>query len=213
MVEVTRWQEDGYLVSAPGARHQGLVIHGYGGNCEEMLGLAVDLASRLELRLLVFALPGHGSAASESLTRQAAVSSLKKAMTALDNPEFFIGHSLGARLGLAAGLPAAVLLSMPDSSGFDGSRQELLRTLRVRRVREETPFQGLEEILAAEVEPAANTLILRAAREPESVKSLTTAWAEKGIPCQTIRDSSHNDIISSPETRKVIARWLQENLS
>ena len=139
--------------------------------------------------------------------------SLKSAVTALENPDFFIGHSLGARLGLAAGLPTSVLLSMPGSTGFDGSRQELLRTLRVRRVKEDAPLQGLEEILATEVEPAARTLMLRAAREPESVKSLATAWAKKGIPCRTIRDSSHNDIISSPETRKVIAEWLQENLS
>ena len=81
------------------------MIHGYGGNSEEVLGLAVDLASRLELRLLVFTLPGHGFPASEPLTRQAALLSLKSAVTALENPDFFIGHSLGARLGLAAGLP------------------------------------------------------------------------------------------------------------
>ncbi|MHB1326455.1 MAG: alpha/beta fold hydrolase [Thermoleophilia bacterium] len=213
MVEVTRWQENGYLVSAPGARHQGLVIHGYGGNSEEMLGLTVDLASRLALRMLVFTLPGHGFPASQPLTRRAALLSLKSALAALENPDFLIGHSLGARLGLAAGLPTAVLLSMPGSADFDGSRQELLRTLRVRRVTEGPPLQGLEEILTAEVEPAARTLMLRATREPESVKSLAIAWAKRGIPCRTIRDSSHNDIISSPETRKVIAKWLQENLS
>ncbi len=212
MVNVDSWRGRGYLVGSPGAARQGLAIHGYGGNSGEMLGLAVDLAARLNLRLLVFDLPGHGGFAREPLTRAAALSALESALGGLEAPAFFIGHSLGARLGLEAGLETAVLISMPGSASFAGSRHELMRTLRARRVNEPRPLQGLEEILAGQARPAPRTLLLRARHELDSVISLTAAWEKRGLCCRKIKDSSHNDIISSAAARETIAAWLEENL-
>ncbi len=213
MVKVKDWRGRGYLVNCPGAIHEGLVIHGYGGSSREMLCLAVDLSARLKLKLLVFDLPGHGGACGEPLTHRAARRSLDSALASFDKPSFFVGHSLGARLGLEAGLGTAVLISMPGKAIFAGNRQELMRTLRPRRVNEAGPFKGLEEILAGEPCPAANTLLLRAAHELESVVSLTAAWEKEGMPCRKIRDSSHNDVVSSAETAEAIAAWLGANLS
>lgn len=212
IVEVRPWQNSGYLVSSGGAAHQGLVIHGYGGNSTEMLGLAVDLASRLELQMLVFDLPGHGGAANVMLTRSAALASVKSTARAMGDPSFFIGHSLGARLGLEAGFSTGVLLSMPGPASFEGSRSDLFRTLRARRVNEPSPFQGLEEILTDEVEPVPKTFFLRAGHDLQSVKQLAAEWEKMGIACGKIKDSNHNDIVSSPETRDVVAEWLQKNL-
>lgn len=221
MVEVARWQGGGYLVGLQGARHQGLVIHGYGGNSEEMLGLAVGIACRLEVRMLVFDLPGHNCVGAglrqsgepdELLTRAAALLCIEAAASALTEPSFFIGHSLGARLGLEAGLPLAVVISMPGPADFSGSRRELLTTLRARRVREVAPFRGLEEILSGGVEPAPETLLLRAARDIDSVKTLADEWQARGIRCLKISDSNHNDIVSSHGAREAIADWLKENL-
>ncbi len=212
MVKVDLWRGRGYLLSSAGAMHEGLAIHGYGSSSREMLGLAVDLAARLKLKLLVFDLPGHGGAAGEPLTQSAARRSLDSALAALDKPTFFVGHSLGARLGLEAGLGIAVLVSMPGGASFDGSRHELVGTLRPRRVNEARPFAGLEEILTVKPRPAARTLLLRALHEPRSVMSLAAAWEKNGLPCRKIRGSNHNDIISSPEAADVIAAWLEKNL-
>ena len=237
MVEVARWQGVGYLVGPRGARHQGLVIHGYGGNSEEMLGLAVGNACRLDdVRMLVFDLPGHNCAGAgrksngetqefemaaekvseepyELLTLNAALRSVEAATSALTEPSFFIGHSLGARLGFKAGLPLAVAISMPGPADFSGSRRELLTTLRARRVREAARYKGLEEILSDEVEPAPETFLLRAARDIDSVKTLTDEWQARGIRCLRINDCNHNDIVSSREAREAIADWLKEKLA
>lgn len=220
-VEIAR-QDGGFMVQSGSGTHQGLMIHGYGGNSLEMLGLTVALACVLELRMLVVDLPGHGAAAGEPLTRAAALSCLESAAASLENPRFFIGHSLGARLGLeaasglgkgpAGGLETAVLISMPGAAAFEGSKSEMLRTLRARRVREAVPYSGLEEILAGKARPAKKTLFITAGRELESVKSLAAAWEEIGVPRRTVRGCGHNDIVGTGETATLIAGWLGENL-
>lgn len=210
-VEINNWQNRGYLVSSGGGEREGLVIHGYGSNSGEMLGLAVGLAEEMPLKLLVFDLPGHGAAAAAPLTLAAACKSLDEAAAALENLSFFIGHSLGARVGLLSGVARAVCISLPGKTRFEGSRSDLLRHLRARRVNEASPLGGLTEILAAAVEPAEKTLLLRAGHELESVKALAAEWENRGIDCHKIIDSNHNDIVSSPETRGVIAAWLKQN--
>lgn len=212
-VEINNWRKRGYIVSSGSGAHEGLVIHGYGGSKEEMLGLAVGLAARLPLKLLLFDFPGHGGAAEEPLTLAAAREAVATAAAALDNPVFFVGHSLGARVGLLSGLEMAVCISMPGAARFEGSRTDLLRTLRARRVNEASPLSGLAEVLANGAEPAARTLLICAGRELESVTDLAAAWREQGIPCREIRDSSHNDIVSAHETLEVAATWLKDNLN
>lgn len=212
-VEIDNWQDRGYLVGSGSGAHEGLIIHGYGGCKEEMLGLAVGLAARLPLKLLVFDLPGHGDVAKEPLTLAAARDAVATAAAVFDNPAFFVGHSLGARIGLLSGLEMAVCISMPGAARFEGSRAELLRTLRARRVNEVAPLSGLVEVLENGAAPAARTLLLCAGCELESVTDLAAAWSLQGIPCRQIKGSSHNDIVSAHETREVAAGWLKDNLN
>lgn len=211
-IKIINWQNRGYLIESAPDGAAGLVIHGYGGSSAALLGLAVGLAARLPLRLLAFDLPGHAGAAGTSLTASTARAALEEAAIALGEPSFFIGHSLGARVGLAASLPRAALISMPGPAEFKGSRGELLRLLKPRRVNEVASFAGLEEILAWPSRPAPDTLMLSAAREPESVRTLVREWQAAGVASHRIRQSDHNDIISAPETGEVIAAWLKESL-
>lgn len=210
VIKITNWQNRGYLVESASGGTPGLVIHGYGGSAAAMLGLAVSLAVRLPLRLLAFDLPGHAGASDTMLTAAAVRATLKEAAAALGEPAFFIGHSLGARVGLDAGLPRAALISPPGEAEFEGSRGELLKLLKPRRVRESAPFAGLQELLAQPPEPASDTLLLSAAREPESVRSLAREWQDAGISCHRVAGTDHNDIIHAPETGEVIASWLKE---
>src|SRR3972149_8424415 len=96
---------------------EGLIIHAYGSNKEEILGLAVGLALRQDLKLLVFDLPGHGRTGN-LLTLANCLQSLKRAKVLLNKPTFFVGHSLGGYLGLMADLPLGVLISVPDQADF-----------------------------------------------------------------------------------------------
>lgn len=208
MVEIDRLDARNYIVKNPSFKHDGLVIHGYGGNKEEMLSLAVNLAERSKLRLSVFDLPGHGDFSAEEFSLDNALAALAQAMTVLDRPRFFIGHSLGARLGLMTSLPIAAVISMPGEIVFAGGRAELLRVLRARRVREAAPFSGLKEILAVDVEPAQKTLLLRAAIELKSVTALADDWQTLGVDCRKVDNADHLDIVSSAKTHRIIGEWL-----
>lgn len=211
-VQITPWQDRGLWVNCGSARHQGLVIHGYGCCSLEMLGLAVSLASGESMRLLLFDLPGHGSAFNEEFTAKAALAATKEAVAAIRKPAFVIGHSLGGRLSLATGISNAVLLSMPGTAEFEGSRSSLLRVLRPQRVNEAVRFQALKELLAGDVRPAPHTLFLTAGRDLKSVRDMAAAWQTEQVSFAKIKNCDHGDIMSSRETEKVIKAWLKQNL-
>lgn len=212
MVEVSPWPCGGFVVSSGEPHHEGLMLHGYGGDSGEMLPLAKRLAARMRLKLLVADLPGHGGATGRRLTGEEAAARLQSALSALVNPTFVIGHSLGARIGLTAGLETAILISMPGRAVFEGGQRELLRILRPRRVNEAAPFAGLKEILEWDAAPTPQTLLLCAENELESARALACEWSQAGVTCAEIAGSNHNDIVDTPETAAVITAWLEENL-
>ena len=124
--------------------------------------------------------------------------------------DFFIGHSVGARLGLVAGLENGILLSMPGNAFFEGRKKDLIKTLRVRRVNEKSPFSGLEELLSVEVKPGVNDLLLLADQDIKSVKALYDQWQEKGHVYQKVKGSNHLDIVSSHTVIEAAKKWLEE---
>ena len=187
---------------------EGLVIHGYGGNKEELLGLAYHLAAALRVSLRLFDLPGHGPDRDDLLTSQAAASAVQKRLEAMTRPSFFIGHSLGARLGLATNLPIGVMISPPGPILFEGGRRDLLKTLRARRVRERETFAGLVEILSDPLTPAAATLLLYAANDIKSATDLAKEWQGRLARIEKIPQTGHLDIVSHPKTWRAISAWL-----
>ncbi len=201
MITINTANKNTYIISSPKPQQEGLLIHGYGSNKEEVLGLALNIAKETNSKILLFDLPGHGNNQKIKLNLENALQSLSEAINNLKKPSFVIGHSLGARLALMSSLPNTVAISMPSKAFFEGSRKELIKTLRVRRVNETKPYAGLEEILAQPIETCKNTLYLKAGQDLESV-----------LPCQQIKNCNHNDIISAPETADVISAWLKEKL-
>jgi len=191
---------------------EGLVIHGYGSNKEEVLGLAVNLAVRLPLKLVVFDLPGHGEN-KQLFNWQNSKQTVTAAASLLTQPQFFIGHSVGARLGLLLSLPYAICLSLPGKAEFNGGHRELLRTLRYKRVQETTPYSGLEEILRSNLFLPPNTLLLLAKTDLKSVKELAhLCQQQQKLKVITINNCQHLDIVSQPDTVKEITVWLQKQL-
>jgi len=208
--------EDGDLAVRPDSSGadlpEGLVVHGYGGNKEEMLGLAYHVAAAAQVRLRLFDLPGHTPDGDDLLTSRTAAAAVQKRVEAMSRPSFFIGHSLGARLGLAAGLPVGVIISLPGPARFEGGRRDLLKTLRVRRVRECEPFAGLVEILNDPFEPAAETLLLYAANDIKSATDTAKEWRGAVERVERIPETGHLDIVSHPKTWRTVSDWLGERV-
>lgn len=206
---------NGDLLVEPGKKEtqsklrEGLVIHGYGGNKEEMLGLSVNLVKALDLRLLLFDLPGHAPDTTDLLTLENAGAAVTERLGSLESGSFFIGHSLGGRLGLMTGLPQAILLSVPGRALFDGNRRELLSTLRARRVRENSTYEGLREVLAVDVSPATRTLLLYAKNDIKSSHEMALEWKDGVNAIEKIPDCNHLDIISHRTTERAIVSWLR----
>jgi esterase/lipase len=201
---------NGDLAIGPGSP-QGLMIHGYGGNKEELLGFGVQLALKLGVGLLLFDLPGHAPDQDDLLTMETAMSAVRARLEAEIAPAFVVGHSLGARLALLAGVPMLAAISPPGPALFAGNRRALIETLRSRRVRERTPYAGLQEILSATVSPAAEMWLCYASNDLKSVKDLAQKWQEHAT-VERIDGTSHLDIVSHSETRARLSAWLDDRL-
>lgn len=219
------------LVTSENPTKKGLVIHGYGGNKEEMLGLAVMLAGNAGLALLIFDLPGHGAFQDKEFNLENSLKRIKEIIHLCHSEReyaseesqseilrhnvpqddiIFIGHSIGARLGLMSGISKGILLSMPGDAFFEGNKKDLMRILRVRRVKEKLPFSGLEEILSVEVKPSKDNLMLAADKDIQSVTALYDECLGNGIECKKIKNSNHLDIVSSSHLCGHMLDWIKD---
>ena len=212
MVNIESIDKNTCIVSSPSPKHEGLVLHGYGGNKEEIMGLAIHLAENLDSKIAVFDLPGHGSHQENKLNLKNALAAVSNALRILDNPSFAVGHSLGARLALMTKLPTVTAISPPLDVHFEGSRKDLLRVMRTRRVKEESPFSGSNEIISQDSKLAEKTLLLKADQELATVNSFCEKWQNRNIDCHKIKNTNHLDIISAPQTIELTCNWLKENL-
>lgn len=190
----------------------GVVLHGYGGDSTDVAGLAHGLAERLGARITTPDLPGHGTS-TEALSLVSAQNALGRLGHDLGQIDFVVGHSLGARLAMLLPARARVLISMPGEPIFSGSRRDMIRVLRPGRVVETEPLSGLVEVLASPLpfseQPA---LLLVAAQDLETVRSLADRWTASGVDCETIGATSHRDVIDSPATLERAANWLAPHL-
>jgi len=197
-----------YLLSPPSVKGRALVLHGYGSNKEEMFGCALAVA-RVGFKVYVCDLPGHGEH-KERLTWPAVREFIEK----LKGFGFkaAVGHSLGARLVCLLSCPKLVLLSPPLEAKFEGTKKDLLRTLRARRVREEGYYEGLTSVLnslpALDFNPTKKILLLYSKNDLPTVKKAAAKAKEKGIKVEVIAGVGHNDIVSAQTTLKKIEEWL-----
>ena len=199
--------------AAASPRRRGVVLHGYGGDGGEAAALAAALAERLEARVLVPDLPGHGGRADVPLSRESARAAVALLRRELGRVDFAVGHSLGARLALELEARARVLLAMPGAPSFEGSRRELVRTLRPGRVREAAPLAGLVELLASPPDiPREPTLLLTAALELETVLALAKSWEARGVERATIAATTHRDLIQAPAAHEAAISFLEARL-
>lgn len=187
-----------------------MILHGYGGSKEEMLPLGFSLGLK-GIASLIIDLPGHGQAGG-IFDFAETVKTIQNGLASGSKPRALVGHSLGARLTSAFDMPA-VCISPPNTLLFEGRRSELLKVLRVRRVREATPFAGLRSIFEnLEVRHSGNTLILYGGSDLKTVKDFAKCGRKAGMAVGKVKNASHLDIVTAPETFEIVSQWLKKQL-
>jgi len=194
----------------------GLMIHGYGGCKEEMLGLGIHLCETVASEVVLIDLPGHGGSNGEF-----SADSVFRAMRHVDEvyPTLFaIGHSIGARICLGASSAAMIAgICPPLRPDILEGNKEVARSLRQRRVKESAPYYGLTEILERFGESIGTprpVFLVRASSDLVTVRDALHAWAN--LPEVTdggiIRGVNHVDILSSPQLAEIVSVWLRDSL-
>jgi len=174
-----------------------VLLHGYGGKKEEMLFMGLFLVEK-GFECLLFDLPGHGE--REDFLEFSSVDNFLRGLKG-EKFSLAIGHSLGARIALLLKAEFYVLLSPPLTPEFKGSKKELLKTLRARRVREKRVFTGLEELLKKLEVPslsAKKCFLFYSFADLASVKDFVKAFNDR-VKAICIKDSFHTDIVTSKE--------------
>lgn len=201
-----------FVLAPPAVRKRVLVLHGYGGSKEELLGIGATVAEA-GFTALIPDLPGHGEHPSP-LTWPVIRDFLAAFSRARNDPRNdlwgAVGHSLGGRLALALELPRTVVLSIPADARFEGRRTELLRTLRARRVREEKPYAGLVAVLdeLPNSWPAQDVLLLHARRDLETCLRAARRGRELGWEVRSVTSTRHLDIVCSHEVFTTVKEWF-----
>jgi hypothetical protein len=196
-------------ISAPGNTASAVVVHGFGGNKEEQLGLSFRIAE-LGFDTYTVDLRGHGEN----------VDALGPAM--FDDVEALIahcgragevaavGHSLGGRLALLSSADYRVGISPALGKTFSGRTRDTVKRQRNHRVNEASDDAGFEIIDALPDVGAltAGDLILYGSRDvPEIVRSCE-ALQHDGQHVVRVDDAFHGDIFVLDATFHEIGRLL-----
>jgi pimeloyl-ACP methyl ester carboxylesterase len=194
-------------------RGAAIIVHGYGGNKEEQLGLGWRVAEA-GLLACVIDLRGHGehplqldiNAGSDLNAAIRYCRSFGK-VTA-------IGHSLGGRLALLSDADFRIAIS-PSLGRMYGERtQEMLRTLRSHRVRppDLATLLAIQERLLV-WDPASgsgNTLLLFAERDAPEIREGCITLMNAGVHAIEIPGAMHSDIFLVEQTFSAIRDQIGE---
>lgn len=189
-----------------------IFLHAFGGCKEEIVGLALNLA-KPNFDCYVFDMPGHGE--NENLFTVENIDKLIKKLLEIVKKYksyYLIGHSIGARIALSIGAEKVVAISPPGEIFFEGRQSELMQTIRVRRVKEELPFEGLKSVLSAYgniSDDIKNGLALYAKNDIISVRNMVSDLSKrKNFTVKRIEAASHLDIITARQTIEEVKEFI-----
>lgn len=190
-----------------------VVLHGYGGCKEEILGLAADVACR-GFDTLAIDLRGHG-ASTEPFGRAILddvvelVAGRKRRYRGIAA----IGHSLGGRIALLSGADLAIAISPPLRQELSDSTRRTLKTLRGSRVDEsggEDPSTILTDLPTGIDRFCPFSLIWAESDFPE-IREDCSRLVDDGHEGRMIGGAFHGDVHLHPRTfaiaGEILERW------
>ena len=187
-----------------------VIVHGYGGNKEEQLGLAWRVAEMGYVTCTID-LRGHGEhmlpfgdGAREDVE------------TAIDYCRRYgkvtvIGHSLGGRLALLSGADAVIALSPALCKTYSTPIYEGIKSLRTYRVQElevASVFGTLERLPAWEPGNGRRVLIVYGSRDMQDIANACRELKARGVPAIEVPGGLHSDIFLLEPTVEAIKKEL-----
>ena len=191
-----------------------VVVHGYGGCKEEVLGLAWRIAEK-GIAACTIDLRGHGE---HRLPLDALL--LRDVDCAVRYCRTFgkvaaVGHSLGGRLALFSEADCAVAISPALKEVYSTKTRESMKALRghrVRQAREDLPFDIL--VASPPWQPAQDkpVTIIYGSRDLSDIIEVCREFKEKGLEVIEIKRALHSDIYLLEETFDLVAEALKRGL-
>ncbi len=187
-----------------------LVIHGFGGNKEEQLGLSWRI-SNLGYNTFTIDLRGHGeNTLPFSPKIEEDIDSL---VNTLHKPLIVIGHSLGGRLALLTKANFRIGLSPALSQSFSEQTKTLIHNMRHYRVFEDSPkvlFDILKNLPLIDSGFTHHDLIIYGSRDIPEIKQYCEKLSESYDTIVSIENALHSDIFLLEKTFSIIENYLKK---
>lgn len=199
------------LINPGHPRGAAIIVHGYGGNKEEQLGLGWRVAEA-GLLACIIDLRGHGE---HLLPLDVHVGS--DVIAAIQHCQQYgkvtaIGHSLGGPLALISDADFHIAISPSLGRTYGARTQEMLMNLRSYRVR---PSDLATLLMIQDLLPVwdntcdtGNTLLLFAERDAPEIFEGCSMLRNGGARTVEIPGAMHNDIFLIEQTFEVVRNQL-----
>jgi len=188
-----------------------VIVHGYGGCKEELLGLAWRVAES-GITTCTIDLRGHGE---HPLPMDGGIS--KDVEAAIIYCRQFgkiiaIGHSLGGRLVLLSSADFVIAISPALDQTFSEQTQKIVEDMRGYRVNKTTPsinFEILHQLPTWRPGDGKPGLILVGTRDVPEIKRACQDLKLQGVPVMEIGEALHNDIFLLEKTFCEVTRQMK----
>jgi len=199
------------LLTPQASRGRALIVHGYGGCKEEMLGLAWRVAER-GFTTAAIDLRGHGENpwSYDSAILDDVEFALRNLTVA--GPVVAIGHSLGGRLCLLSSADFKVGLSPALARQYSPMTEGLIRDMRAHSVRESHPGINSETLAALPSWDGCDrdhALILYGSRDVPEIRAGCEDLQGKSCRVQRVDGAVHGDIYLNSITLSVVGQQLE----
>jgi hypothetical protein len=189
-----------------------ILMHGFGGNKEEQLGLGLRIAETA-FSVCIIDLPGHGE--NKSLFPENIDSQLNSLIDYYKNAGetvVAIGHSVGGRLALTSNADYFIGISPTLTGGFSEGTQSIIRNMRDYRVnlKEENALWDLQNNLPFyDINRIDKTLIIVGSRDVPEIIKCCMKLKNDDNKVYMIENALHSDIFLNEETFELINNQLR----
>jgi len=196
------------------SRFSAIVVHGYGGNKEEMLGLSFAV-SEAGMNVYTIDLRGHGenSCPYDGEVFEDFIQIVK--LLSAKGKVIAIGHSLGGRLALLSDADIRIGISPALSRVFSEQTVSALNNLRKYRVRESAENVNsmvVKDLPLAENNLKSSDLVLYGTRDVPEIKASCSELKKTFDNVLEIPNALHSDIVSLNATFQTVKKFITHTM-
>ena len=188
-----------------------LIIHGYGGCKEEILGLSNRIA---ETGFTVYTVDQRGHGENQYLLDNTIVNEIEMEIQFCRKfgKVVAIGHSSGGRLALTSSADFKIGISPALAVEYGTKTRELLDNLRQYRVHEKYPgvnYDILRYLPIWQSDYSNSSMIIYGSKDVPEIISQCKILLEQGNNIFEIKNALHNDIYLLEDTFSIIIKQLR----